>query len=80
MRSKEQFLPPRTRTQPISLPQEFSHEEMVRDWTLSEEDRAEIENNILAHVSRLPFKHVVPNGTYFIEDRGRSNVQGRVSS
>jgi hypothetical protein len=22
----------------------------------------------LSHISLLPFKHVVPNGTYFIED------------
>jgi len=29
---------------------------------------AEIDNDALAHISLLPFKHVVPNGTYFIED------------
>ncbi len=42
MSSKEQFLSPRTRTQPIPLPQEFSDEEMARDWTLSEADRTEL--------------------------------------
>ena len=42
MSSKEQFLPPRTRSQPIPLPQEFSDEEMARDWTLSGEDREEL--------------------------------------
>ena len=28
----------------------------------------EIDDEILSHISLLPFKHVVPNGTYFIED------------
>ena len=42
MSLREQFLSSHTRTQPIPLPQEFSDEEMVRDWTLSEEDRAEL--------------------------------------
>ena len=42
MSAKEQFLSKRERYQPISLPQEFSDEEMARDWTLSEEDREEI--------------------------------------
>ncbi len=27
-----------------------------------------IDNETLSHISLLPFKHVVPNGTYFIED------------
>ena len=27
-----------------------------------------IENDTLSHVSLLPFKHVLPNGTYFIDD------------
>ncbi|NJM66577.1 MAG: Tn3 family transposase [Acaryochloris sp. RU_4_1] len=27
-----------------------------------------IEDEILAHISLLPYKHVVPNGTYFIDD------------
>src|SRR5687768_12381208 len=42
MAAKEQFLSKRERYQPISLPQEFSDEEMAGDWTLSEEDREEI--------------------------------------
>jgi hypothetical protein len=29
---------------------------------------AEIDNDVLPRISLLPFKHVVPNGTYFIED------------
>jgi len=29
---------------------------------------AVIENETLSHISLLPFKHVLPNGTYFIED------------
>ena len=29
---------------------------------------AEIDDDVLAHISLLPFKHVVPNGTYFIEN------------
>ena len=29
----------------------------------------EIAPETLAHISLLPFKHVVPNGTYFIEER-----------
>lgn len=42
MTAKEQFLSQRQRYQPIPLPQEFSDEEMARDWTLSERDREEI--------------------------------------
>jgi TnpA family transposase len=42
MTSQEQFLSKRKRYQPISLPQEFSDEEMVKDWTLSVADKAEI--------------------------------------
>jgi TnpA family transposase len=41
---------------------------------------AEIENATLAHISLLPFKHVVPNGTYFIEEGAPSNSLGRVTS
>ena len=29
-----------------------------------------IENDTLSHISLLPFKHVLPNGAYFIEDEG----------
>ena len=28
-----------------------------------------IDDDALSHVSLLPFKHVLPNGTYFIEDQ-----------
>ena len=42
MTAKEQFLPKRKRYQPISLPSDFSDEEMVRDWTLSDEDKQSI--------------------------------------
>jgi TnpA family transposase len=28
-----------------------------------------IDDGILSHISLLPYKHVLPNGTYFIEDR-----------
>lgn len=42
MTTKEQFLPPRRRSQPIPLLHEFSDEEMARDWTLSGEDREEL--------------------------------------
>jgi hypothetical protein len=28
----------------------------------------EIDDETLSHISLLPFKHVLPNGTYFIED------------
>jgi len=28
----------------------------------------DIDKKTLSHISLLPFKHVVPNGTYFIED------------
>lgn len=40
--TKEQFLSKRKRYQPISLPQDFSDEEMVKDWTLSVSDKAEV--------------------------------------
>lgn len=42
MTTPEQFLPKRKRYQPITLPQDFSDEEMARDWTLSAVDREEI--------------------------------------
>lgn len=42
MADKENFLSNRQRYQPISLSQAFSDEEMVRDWTLSETDQAEV--------------------------------------
>lgn len=42
MATQEQFLSKRQRYQPISLPQDFSDEEMARDWTLTESDREEI--------------------------------------
>ena len=42
MTAKEQFLPRQKRYHPISLPSDFSDEEMARDWTLSQEDITEI--------------------------------------
>lgn len=42
MTTKENFLSKRQRYQPITLPEEFSDEEMARDWTLSESDQQEI--------------------------------------
>jgi len=38
----EQFLSKRQRYQPIALPQHVSEEEIAKDWTLAEQDRAEI--------------------------------------
>ena len=29
----------------------------------------QVDNDALAHISLLPFKHVLPNGTYFIDDQ-----------
>ncbi|MEM9449538.1 MAG: Tn3 family transposase [Cyanobacteria bacterium P01_E01_bin.6] len=42
MSTQEQFLSQRQRYQPISLPQSFSDEQMVKDWTLSENDKGAI--------------------------------------
>ena len=42
MITKERFLSSQERSQPITLPKEFSDEEMVRDWTLSDADRQEV--------------------------------------
>jgi TnpA family transposase len=42
MTTQEKFLSPRTRYQPIALPENFSDEEMARDWTLSVADQQEI--------------------------------------
>ncbi|HPO40858.1 MAG TPA: Tn3 family transposase [Bacteroidales bacterium] len=42
MVSENKSLTRRRRYQPISLPQEFSDEEMARDWTLTEHDLREI--------------------------------------
>lgn len=27
-----------------------------------------VENETLSHISLLPYKHIIPNGSYFIED------------
>jgi Tn3 transposase DDE domain len=32
-----------------------------------------IEDETLSHVPLLPFKHVLPNGTYFIDEEGEKN-------
>ena len=42
MNQKEKFLSQRQRRQPITLPEEFTDEEMFRDWQLSLEDRQEL--------------------------------------
>ena len=42
MNTREQFLSQRQRYRPIALPQNFSDEQMVKDWTLSESDKEEI--------------------------------------
>lgn len=42
MTRKEQFLSNRQRYQPFTLPKTLSDEELVKDWTLSEDDRQEI--------------------------------------
>ncbi len=42
MTANEKFLNQRQRYQPVTLPQDFSDEEMARDWTLSEADQQEI--------------------------------------
>lgn len=42
MTTKERFLSNRKRYQPITFPQEFSDEEMARDWTLSNDDKEEV--------------------------------------
>ena len=42
MASNEMFLNQRQRYQPVTLPQDFSDEEMARVWTLSEADQQEI--------------------------------------
>jgi hypothetical protein len=33
------------------------------------ENGEEIDDEILSHISLLPFKHILPNGTYFIKDK-----------
>lgn len=42
MNAKERFLSRKQRYRPISLPEDFSDEEMARDWTLSKNDVAEV--------------------------------------
>lgn len=51
MTVNENFLTPRQRYQSMMLPQDFSDEEMARDWTLSAYDKKEI-NRYRTH-SRL---------------------------
>ena len=43
--SKDRFLSSRQRYQPIALPEDFSDEEMARDWTLSVDDRAVLDRS-----------------------------------
>lgn len=45
MTTPEHFLSKRQRYQPIAFPQQFSDEAMVRDWTLSPRDIAEVETS-----------------------------------
>ena len=42
MTANEHFLNQRQRYRPVTLPQDFSDEEMARDWTLSQADQQEI--------------------------------------
>jgi hypothetical protein len=42
MPTPEQFLSKRQRYQPVAVPQHVSEEDMARDWTLSDHDRAEV--------------------------------------
>lgn len=42
MPKQDHFLSQRKRSQPMTLPHEFSDEELARDWTLSEADQAEL--------------------------------------
>lgn len=42
MTINEKFLTQKQRYQPIKFPQDFSDEEMARDWTLSESDKKEV--------------------------------------
>jgi len=42
MTANEKFLTQRQRYHPVTLPQDFSDEEMARDWTLSEADKKEV--------------------------------------
>jgi len=42
MTAKEKFLTQRQRYQPLTLAQDFSDEEMSRDWTLMELDKQEV--------------------------------------
>ena len=42
MSANDKFLSQRQRYQPVTLPQDFSDEEMARDWTLSEIDKQEV--------------------------------------
>jgi hypothetical protein len=36
---------------------------------LLEEQNIEVSEETLSHISLLPFKHVLPNGTYFIDEK-----------
>ena len=42
MSANDKFLSQRQHYQPVNLPQDFSDEEMARDWTLSEIDKQEV--------------------------------------
>ncbi len=48
----------------------FSEDDRLLYFDLSPAERQAVDgvHTPLSHISLLPFKHVVPNGTYFIED------------
>jgi len=42
----------------------------INDIVVGLRDQGEsVDNETLSHISLLPYKHVLPNGTYFIEDK-----------
>ena len=57
MTANEKFLTQRQRYQPAAFPQDFSDEEMARDWTLSEADKKEVNR------WRQHYNHVRPHSS-----------------
>jgi hypothetical protein len=53
--------------QPSKLPKQSVKIEKIINQLKSQGE--EINDEVLAHISLLPYKHVLPQGTYFVENK-----------
>ncbi len=75
MSAKEQFLSNQQRYQPLVLPQRFSDEEMVRDWTLTKHDYLVSMDSFNMHLASLLDVKVVSINQVTAPDDPRSVLE-----